>query len=393
MIRRLLGAGNVCGPKAAFSTGRAAVWLVMLFVGSTALAAPTMVETVDVEQQRWRQTLPLYGTLTSPRDAELTPRVAGLVERVDVDAGDRVDAGETLITLDRSLARLTLNTLEASVAEARAQLAEAERLASEAERLAARSAISQTELASRRSEVDVQAAALDRLRAEAARQREVLDRHEIVAPFAGTVRERLVEPGEYVAESTPVVGLVATERLRMDVAAPQQYFSAIEAGMPVRIQPEALHGETLEAKVDVKVAASDALARTFLARIFVDNAAGRLTPGMSAKVLFEITSPEEVLVIPRDALVREPRGGTRVWIVESGDEGLRAVERQVSLGRSADNRVEVLSGLSAGDRVIVRGNESLSRGQRVRLAEPRAGPDRPATATDRSLRLSDGTSG
>ena len=274
MIRRLLGAGNVCGPKAAFSTGRAAVWLVMLFVGSTALAAPTMVETVDVEQQRWRQTLPLYGTLTSPRDAELTPRVAGLVERVDVDAGDRVDAGETLITLDRSLARLTLNTLEASVAEARAQLAEAERLASEAERLAARSAISQTELASRRSEVDVQAAALDRLRAEAARQREVLDRHEIVAPFAGTVRERLVEPGEYVAESTPVVGLVATERLRMDVAAPQQYFSAIEAGMPVRIQPEALHGETLEATVDVKVAASDALARTFLARIFVDNAAG-----------------------------------------------------------------------------------------------------------------------
>ena len=114
---------------------------------------------------------------------------------------------------------------------------------------------------------------------------------------------------------------------------------------------------------------------------------------MSAKVLFEITSSEEVLVIPRDALVREPRGGTRVWIVESGDEGLRAVERQVSLGRSADNRVEVLSGLSAGDRVIVRGNESLSRGQRVRLAEPRAGTDRAATAADRSLRLSDGTSG
>lgn len=396
MIRRLLGVENVCGPTAAFSTGRVVVWLVMLFVGTAALAAPTTVETVDVEKRRWRQTLPLYGTLTSPRDAELTPRVAGLVERVDVDAGDQVAAGETLITLDRSLGRLTLDTLEASVAEARAQLSEAERLADEAKRLAAQNAISRTELATRRSEVDVQAAALARLRAEAAHQREVLDRHEVVAPFAGTVRERRVEPGEYVAESSPVVGLVATERLRMDVAAPQQYFSAITAGMPVRIQPEALHGETLEAAVDVKVAASDALARTFLARIFVDNADGRLTPGMSAKVLFEIESPEEVLVIPRDALVREARAGTRVWIVKPGDEGPRAVERQVSLGRSADNRVEVLSGLSAGDRVIVRGNESLSRGERVRLAEPRAESDQTAAAardTERALRLSDGTSG
>lgn len=391
VIRRLSGASR---PRTPVARRCRIATLLLLCCAGAAVAAPATVSTAEVDMRRWRQTLPLYGTLTSPRDAQLTPRVAGLVDAVHVDAGDVVEQGQTLITLDRELDALTLDTLQASVAEAQAQLTEARRLAAEAQRLAAENAIPQTELATRRSDVAVRVATLSRLRAEAARQRAVLDRHAIVAPFAGTVRARLVEPGEYVAESTPAVGLVATDRLRMDVAAPQQYFGAIEPGMPVRIQPEALHGETLAARVDVKVAASDALARTFLVRVFVDNADGRLTPGMSARVLFEIESPGAVVVAPRDAVVRETGGGTRAWIVEADADGTpRAVERQISIGRSANNRVEILDGLSAGDRVVVRGNESLSRGQAVRLAEPRAGPAAdagpPPGDTQRSLRLSD----
>ncbi len=351
-----------------------------------AAAAPAPVETAAVEKRPWRQTLPLYGTLTAPRDADVTARVAGLVAQVGVDAGDTVEAGDTLVMPDRQPAVLTLSTLAATVAEARARLDNARRLLDEAESLAPSGAVSQTELGTRRSAVEIQTAALERLRAEAARQREVIDRHAVIAPFAGTVRARLVEPGEYVARATPVVGLVSTERLRMDVAAPQQYFHAITAGMPVRIQPEALYGDTLDARVDVKVPVSDAQSRSFLVRIFVDNAQARLVPGMSAKVLFDIRTPGAVLVAPRDALVRQPGGGTRAWVVEgSDDDGYRAIERQVSVGRSAGGFFEVLSGLRAGDRVVVRGNESLRSGEAVRLAEPP--PEK--TPNQPSLRLSD----
>ena len=342
--------------------------VVALAAGPVLAAEPTLVDTVSVDERRWQQAVPLYGTLTSARDAELTPRVAGLVASVSVDAGDRVKAGDTLIELDRTLEALTLTTLEASVTEAEAQLAEARRLAREAERLSTRGAVSQSEQQARRSQVAVNAAAVERLRAEAAAQRERLQRHAVIAPFDGQVRRRLVDPGEYVAQTTPTVSLVATETLRLDVSAPQQYFGLIEPGMAVQVQPETGRREPIEATVDVVVGASDAAARSFLVRVFVDNSAGELTPGMSAKALLALESREPVLVAPRDALVRVPGGGTRMWLVREDDDGtLRAIKRQVTLGRSANNNVEVLDGLAAGDRVVVRGNESLEADQPVRV--------------------------
>ena len=368
-----------------------AVLFMLAMVGET-LAAPATVATTTVEKRGWQQTVPLYGTLTSPRDAAVTPRVAGLVDSVAVDAGDRVDAGDTLIELDRRLDALTLETQEASITEARARLVEARRLRDEAQRLASRGAISTTELKSRSSQVSVRAAALQRLRAEADLQRERLARHVVVAPFAGVVRERQVEPGEYVAQTTPVVGLVSTERLRVDTAAPQQYFDLIDPGMPVRIQPEALDGDEIAGRVDVTVPASDALARSFLVRTFVSNENGRLAPGMSAKVLFDIQRSDPVLVAPRDALVRVPGGGTRMWVVVADtevDSGYRAVKRQVTLGRSADGVVEVRSGLEPGERVVVRGNESLENNEPVRVREATAG-SQPSALPERSLRLTGG---
>ena len=389
---------NDCTP----APGRAAQiqprqWLVGALLSLTAsllaAAEPAVVDTARVDERRWQQTVPLYGTLTSPRDADVTPRIAGLVDTVAVDAGDRVAAGDTLIELDRALARLELDTLQASADEAAAQVDEARRLLREADRLAGRGAVSQSELEARRSQVAVRAAALQRLRAEVAAQRERLARHTLIAPFDGEVRARLVDPGEYVAQTTPAVSLVATETLRLDVSAPQQYFGLIEPGMQVRVEPETPLDAALTAKVDVIVGASDASARSFLVRMFVDNANGALTPGMSAKAMLELETAEAVLIAPRDALVRVPGGGTRMWLVREDDDGtLRAVKRQVSLGRSANNEVEVLDGLEAGDRVVVRGNESLEAGQPVRIrdeqtsAEERAAS--PPARDRRSLRLS-----
>ena len=372
-------------------------WLLAAFMGLTsavlAAAEPAVVDTVRVDERRWQQTVPLYGTLTSPRDADVTPRIAGLVETVAVDAGDRVKAGDTLIELDRALSRLELDTLQASADEAAAQLEEARRLLREADRLAGRGAVSQSELEARRSQVAVRAAAVQRLRAEVAAQRERLARHTLIAPFDGVVRARRVDPGEYVAQTTPAVSLVATDTLRLDVSAPQQYFGLIEPGMGVRVEPETPIDAPINAKVDVIVGASDATARSFLVRMFVDNRDGALTPGMSAKAMLELASAEAVVIAPRDALVRVPGGGTRMWLVREGDDGtLRAVKRQVSLGRSANNEVEVLDGLEAGDRVVVRGNESLEAGQPVRIRDERsasAGPSADPPGNDgRSLRLS-----
>lgn len=348
-------------------------WLGMLCImggllASPVMAAPTLVAVEPVQKQQWRQTVPLYGTLTSPRDAELTPRIAGLVEKTHVDAGDRVDQGDTLITLDVTLARLSLAETRAAVAQAKAQLNEAERRKTELSALSGTGAVSETEVKARASAVQVAEADLARQRAAVAHQREVVDRHVLVAPFDGVVRERLVEPGEYISSATPAVALVRTERLRLDVRAPQQYYRTIQPGMTVTVRPDAFPERRFKAKVDVTVPASDPAARSFLVRMYLDNSDGDLTPGMSARADFEIASRDEVLVAPRDALVRQPGGGTRMWVVSEGDDGdLIAHKRQVSLGRTGNGLVEVVSGLSADERVVVRGNEGLSAGEAVRL--------------------------
>ncbi|WP_158583431.1 efflux RND transporter periplasmic adaptor subunit [Salinisphaera sp. Q1T1-3] len=340
----------------------------LFWLSGAEAAAPVGV--TEAEKRPWTQRLSLHGTLTSPRDAEITPRVAGLVAAVDIEAGDRVAAGDTLVTLDQRLDTLTLETRLAERRAARARLAEVRRLAAEARQLARENAIADTELAARQAEVEARAAEVARLSAAIARQRETVDRHRVIAPFAGVVRERRVEPGEYAATSTVIAGLVATDRLRADIAAPQAYFGLITPGMPVTIELAAAAGGQRRTTVDVVVPAAGATARSFLVRSFIDNADGRLTPGMSIRGVFSLATPEPVVQVPRDALVRVPGGGVRVWTATVGDDGTqRAIQRQVTIGRSADGRVEVARGLAAGDIVIVRGNETLSQGQAVEIVE------------------------
>lgn len=357
----------------AYAVHRYSIFIAALLVSSfgAAVSAQTLVAVETVESQSWQQTLTLYGTLTSPRSAQLTPRVAGLVAETHVEAGDMVATGDALITLDSKLARLTLNETEAAATQARAELGEARRLNEQLRELSGTGAVSETEIEARASAVSVAQANLTRARAAAARQREIIDRHVLVAPFTGTVAARLVEPGEYIAESIPAVTLVATDRLRMDVRAPQQYYATLQAGMPVVVEPDAYEERRFNARLDVKVPDSDPTARSFLTRIYLDNVDGALTPGMSAKVLFEIESSEPVVVAPRDALLRELGGGTRMWVVSRGEgkagKVLRVDKRQVTIGRSDGDLVEVVSGLKAGERVVVRGNEGLSAGQEVRL--------------------------
>ncbi|MES1944213.1 RND family efflux transporter MFP subunit [Salinisphaera sp. PC39] len=344
---------------------------VLTLLASTAAAAQTdRVAVTEVRQKPWVQTLPLSGTLTSPRDADLAPQIAGLVAAVHVDAGDRVEAGDTLIELDRALEELTLRQLRAQIEEARGQLAEAERVRDERAPLARQGTIARTELEAAQAEVRIRRAAVQRLQAEAERQAERLRRHSLTAPFSGVIRARHTEVGEWADTSATVLELVATDPLRLDVQAPQEYFGRIALGTDVTVIPDADPDARIEAEVSVDVAAADPVARTFLVRIRVDNPDGRLAPGMSAQARFRIATGERVAAVPRDALLRYPDGGTRVWVVAEGDDGPVVHERRVKVGRTDAGVAEIREGVAAGDRVVVRGNESLREGQRVDVIEP-----------------------
>jgi len=328
-------------------------------------AAPvTVVAPQPVESRK-----PIYftGSVTSERYAELSPRVSGLVTSVNADAGDPVERGDVLVELDAVLAGLELRRARALLDEARMRLAEAERVRDEAYALGEN--IPQTELRSREAQVEIEGAVVARLEAEYRQQAERVERHSLVAPFDGVVTRKRTEVGEWVETGTPVLEVVAPEKLRLDVQVPQEHYAAIMPGAPVTVRLDAWPGERFEGRVEAKVPISDSGVRTFLVRVGLDANGRDIIAGMSGEAAFRPQQEQTAFEIPRDSVVRYPDGSTTVWLVEQNDDGVRAVEREVELGRTLSETVEVMSGLSSDALVIVRGNELLEEGQPVRVVE------------------------
>jgi RND family efflux transporter MFP subunit len=287
---------------------------------------------------------------------------------IDVDAGHRVKAGETLFRMDDELARLELDQAVAAEAEAEANLADAERRLSEVQSLLERKSFPESEARSIASQVERNRAVLQRRRAERAQAAAIVERHTLEAPFDGVIASRNADPGERVDTDTNVLELVAIDRLQLDLQVPQSYFRRVGNRTTVSVRVDALPGQTFEAAVDRVVPVSDPDARTFLVRTWLDNADTTMTPGMSARAVLRIGTGREGVVVPRDALIRYPDGRTVVWVAQ-GDGGKRTVEeRRVETGLTFDGQVEILEGLSEGEPVVVRGNETLQQGQEVRIA-------------------------
>ena len=167
------------------------------FLTATAVNAqqPVPVTVAVVESGRASDQLRLTGTVTSERTASLSPRVSGLVERVLVDAGDRVAAGKALVDLDATMAKLALDRTVAAVGEAQAQLSEQQRLYEEAKEMFVRGLVPETRMHAAEAARRVAAARVERVAAEQKEQREIVRRHTLVAPFAGVVSSRRTDPG------------------------------------------------------------------------------------------------------------------------------------------------------------------------------------------------------
>jgi RND family efflux transporter MFP subunit len=328
---------------------------------------PVPVYVVEAKVGPLNEILPLTGTITSERTAALSPRVSGLVSKVNVDAGDRVTAGDVLIVLDPALAKLDLDRAEAALNEAKVALKEARRLSDEAIDLSKSKNIPQTTVQARMAEVDVKAAVVARLEVESRHQAEIVKRHTVLASFNAVVSRKLTEAGEWVATGTPVIDLVATDQLRLDVQAPQEYFHLIDHGTPVMVKLDAVPDKKFTGKVVTTVPVNNPNARTFLTRIVINDAEKFMIPGMSAQAIFKIHLKQEALQLPRDATIRYPDGRNTVWIVNEVNGKWIASEQQVQLGQSMAGNVIVKQGVNPGDIIVVRGNETLREGQTIHI--------------------------
>ncbi len=321
------------------------------------------VETSDIISE-----VSLNGTVNALRTSRLSTAVAGLVEEVRVETGDRVAGGDLLIGLDDEQAEFELESARAEASEARARLEEAQRRLAEARSVGAGRNIAATEVSARESEVAATEAALARLRAEEKRRQVVLARHRIEAPFDGVVSNRASDLGEWVTPGDELLTLVDITNLRLDFRVPQDYYQRITDDSELLLQAKGANQKLVPVTIESLVPVSDTQARTFLLRATGPEDLGVL-PGMAVQATLRVSTGEQGFTVSRDAINRYPDGRVTVWIAEPADEDLYEVrEKRVELGSGFDNRMEILSGLQGDEQVVVRGNESLEDGARVRLA-------------------------
>jgi len=329
-------------------------------------AIPVVVETVRTVPLV--NNLELSGTVTSPHVSQISTAVPGLVSAVHFDSGAAVEAGEVLLELDPALEEMALRQAKAERAEAEAELADTYRRLGIAENLAKRSFGPQNAVDLLKTEVATKKAVIDRRKAQEASAEERLSRHVVKAPYAGVISRRMAEAGQWIVPGAPVFELVAMNGLRIDVPVPQQYYPQLENGAEVSLRFDALPDSVLPARIGALIPVSDPAVRTFTLRVLPASDRLSITPGMSARVSISLQSGREGIVVSRDALVRYPDGRITVWVLDGNGDKTLVKERRIEIGNSFDGVVHVRSGLKEGERVVVRGNESLREGQVVRLA-------------------------
>ena len=356
------------------------------------------------------------GDILPLMQVDLYPKVSGYLEKISVQIGDSVRQGQVIAQIDQVEFLQKVKEVEAKVIQVRAQYAELEagtraediREAEEAvkqaqsrfnnakqqrervEALYQKGVISKKEfdvsemdynvteaqLASIEQHLkvlkdgvrpEVKAASLGKLKemeAILAQEQIRLQNTQILAPFSGEIIRRNVDNGALVSSSTPLVTLVHMETLKVVANVLEKDIAFMKPGMKAKILTEAYPGKPFEGTVVRINKALDLATRTLQAEINIPNPGRLLKPGMFAKIEVVLTEKPNALAVPREAILEE--GAKRAVFVVEGNKALR---KPVVTGIEENQLIEVVEGLRDGDKVIVRGQESLRDQSTIRVVE------------------------
>lgn len=325
----------------------------------------TNVEVVYAQQQVRNVELSLSGNVKALNDAQLASQESGIVNHIHVDAGDTVKAGQVLMELDDSLAVIELAQAQAQATSANIKYQEDLRLYNEIVGLAKREVIAKTLLAQRKSNVANSQAMLNQANATVKRQQAVVSRHQLVAPFAGTIAVRNVDLGEWVSPQSQVLQLVSDQSLRIFVDIPQEHFGDIKTtnSIAARVTSDfSLEAMSLSLSQFNRV--SDPASRTFKGRIDLpENTI--FVSGMSVKVsLILPTHNASQVTLPKGTLKRHPDGSYSVYSVVNG------VVKRIGIRLLSSSFDEVLvQGVPDNSAIITSGTDLLIENMSVTIVD------------------------
>ena len=309
------------------------------------------VEVADIKVVRLQDDVQAVGTLRSRQSVVLRPEVAGRVLQLGFTDGARVRKGQMLVQLDDTLQR-------AELSQAQAQMSIAQANYKRNQELVAQNFVAQRVL-------DESAANLQVAQAQLALANARLARMRIVAPFDGTLGIRTVNVGDFVRDGADLVNLEDIGTMVVDFRLPERFQSKIVRNQIADLQLDALPSQRFKARVEAIDPLLDVNGRSVAVRAVLANAGppgndSPLRPGMFARVTVVFSVNEQALVVPEEAIV--PQGGRQfvVRVLKAAEGGALTSKRQeVELGLRRDGQVELVSGVAAGDTVVVAGQQRL----------------------------------
>lgn len=336
----------------------------------TAVVTGITIETV--KSGSMPETQEISGTVRARTSAVVSPRIPGTVNLLRVREGDRVRKGQLLLQLDAQENQAAAAGAAAGIEEARRGLEEAQtrkRLADTTfERfqiLFNEQAISRQEFDVKQSERELAEQGVARAEARLRQAREgsraagtMADYTRITAPISGIITNKPADLGATVFPGQPLMTIEDEGSYQLELAIPENMAATVKPGSPVQVTLDAVGG-SFAAKIAEIVPSADPASRTFIAKITLDRKG--LRSGMFGRGMVSLGSSVNVMLTAKDAIVE--RGAlTSVWVVDKDNV---ARMRLVKVGKTVGDRVEILSGLSDGERVVVSGVGKISEGDRV----------------------------
>ena len=343
--------------RSRFQSWLAAIGLLM---PALALAQQEELKIVEVERAPIEETVHLDGVIEAVQQSTVSAQTSGTVLKLPFDVDDSVAAGDLIVQLEDSEQRARLSQARAGLEEATAALADARQRFERIEAVHERGLVSRQEFDQARNNLAAARARVERAQASVAEAEEQLGYTRIVAPYGGILTERHVEIGEAVNPGQPLLSGLSLEQLRVVVDLPQKYadFARSERRATVALSD----GRLLETGEMTFYPYADPATHTFRLRMRLSEPNGSLYPGMLVKVSVPV-GERESLWIPTTSLIRH----SELRAVFVLDEQDRPRLRQVRVGTLDGERLEVLAGLSEGER-IVRNPQVLVGSDRLSLS-------------------------
>jgi len=299
-------------------------------------------------------------------EVELHAKVSGYLQKITVDFGDEVKAGQLLATIEIPELKDELDNATATEEKTQADYKNAHLVYS---RLLAvnqdhPNLVAQQDLDAAESRDADMAAAIAAAKAEVGKYQTLLDYTRITAPFDGVVTRRYTDPGSMIQAGTasqamPLLRLSDNYRLRLDFPVSVDYAQNIRVGAPVDVHIDSLGGKTLTGKISRFTQRVDETTRTMTVEMEVPNPKLQLIPGMYANVVLKSDLRPQAIAIPTEAI---KTGKSTVFVINSSNE---VEERTVALGLETPTKYEVLSGLHEGDLVLIGDTGGLRPGEKV----------------------------